>query len=190
MQGYLILSVPKIPMDYKLRFMEKIFTLLLLTASFNSFADTPYIGVDYMMSDIKISNENATPKSALIRAGISNNNMAFEAHYLASSSSDHIYNAEFNLDKSLALYFVMQSDVVNGFGIDVSVGYAKNQVVVSNPSTSINGDYKYDGFSWGVAMHQQIPYLENTQIRLGYQSLFKGDDIEIIGYTLGFVYHF
>jgi hypothetical protein len=105
--------------------MEKIFTLLLLTASFNSFADTPYIGVDYMMSDIKISNENATPKSALIRAGISNNNMAFEAHYLASSSSDHIYNTEFNLDKSLALYFVMQSDVVNGFGLDVSLGYAK-----------------------------------------------------------------
>jgi hypothetical protein len=66
----------------------------------------------------------------------------------------------------------------------------KNQVVVSNPSASINGDYKYDGFSWGVAMHQQIPYLENTQIRLGYQSLFKGDDIEITGYTLGFVYHF
>lgn len=78
-----------------------------------------------MMSDIKISNENATPKSALIRAGISNNNMAFEAHYLASSSSDHIYNTEFNLDKSLALYFVMQSDVVNGFGLDVSLGYAK-----------------------------------------------------------------
>lgn len=177
-------------MDYKFRFMEKFFTLLLLSASFNSFADTPYIGVDYMMSDIEISNENANPKAALLRAGIRNNNMAFEAHYLTSNSSDNIYNTELNLDQSLGLYFVMQSEVVNGFGLDVSLGYAKNEVVVSNPSTSINSDYEYNGFSWGVAIHQQIPYLESTQIRLGYQSLFKGDDIEIVGYTLGFVYHF
>ena len=77
-------------MDYKFRFMEKFFTLVLLSASFNSFADTPYIGVDYMMSDIEISNENANPKAALLRAGISNNNMAFVAHYLIHICSNRL----------------------------------------------------------------------------------------------------
>ncbi|MBE0458214.1 MAG: hypothetical protein ACTJIB_07905 [Pseudoalteromonas prydzensis] len=170
--------------------MGKILAILLLSISFQCFADSPYIGIDYMLTNIEISNQEAKPNAAILRAGISNNNMAFEAQYLASSDSDDIYNLEFDIDKSLALFFVMQSEEVNGFGLDLSLGYAMTDMIVKAPTGTLSTDYEYNGFAWGVAIHQQIPYLENTNVRLAYQSLFKGDDVEIKGLTLGFTYQF
>lgn len=170
--------------------MKKYILLLLFAYSFHANADTYYLGADYMLSDIEISNENAKPKSTILRAGASNNNMAFEAQYLIASNDDNIYNLEFELEKSAALFFVMQSDVVNGFGLDISLGYAMNEMTVASSSVSLPTDYNYDGFAWGIAVHQQLPFIKNTQMRLAYQSLFKGDDVEISGISLGFTYHF
>ena len=170
--------------------MKKYILLFIFAASFQTKADTYYLGADYMLSDIEISSESAIPTATFLRAGASNNNMAFEAQYLISSDDDNIYNLEFELEKSAALFFVMQSDVVNGFGLDISLGYAKNEMIVNSASEKLPTNYNYDGFAWGVAVHQQIPYIKNTQVRLAYQSLFKGDDVEISGVTLGLTYHF
>nr|WP_193988862.1 outer membrane beta-barrel protein [Lelliottia steviae] len=170
--------------------MKHLFSLLILTASFSSQADTPYFGVDYMLSDIEISSESAKPTATFLRAGVSNKNMAFEAQYLVSSNDDDIYNINFDIDKSVGLYFVMQSNIVNGFGLDVSLGYAKTQMKVTSTSQELPSDYDYDGFAWGVAIHQEVPYIKNTHVRLAYQSLFEGDDVDISGVTLGFTYQF
>ena len=171
-------------------FMEKILPLLFLCASFQCFADTTYIGVDYVLPEITINNADAKPKATALRLGVSNNNMAFEAQYLTANDADNIYRIEFDIEKSVALFFVMQSDVVNGFGLDLSLGYAQTDIVVAGPPETINGDFQYKGFAWGLALHQDIPYIDNTQVRLGYQSLYNKDDIEITAISFGFTYQF
>jgi hypothetical protein len=168
---------------------NKIITLSLLTLSTQSFADTAYVGLDYMLTDIELASENAKPSAIALRAGVSNNNMAFEAQYLAGNSDD-VYRMEFDLEQSVALYFVMQSDIRDGFGMDVSVGYAMTDMTVSGPEETYNGEDHYHGFSWGISMHQQIPSFEQASIRLGYQSLYKDSDIEITNISLGFIYKF
>ncbi|MEL0639259.1 outer membrane beta-barrel protein [Pseudoalteromonas aliena] len=170
--------------------MEKILSLLLLATSSQCFADSVYIGADYISSNIEVSNEDVKPKATALRLGVSNNNMAFEAQYLFSNDTDNIYQVEFDLKKSTALFFVMQSDVVNGFGLDVSVGYAINDINVSGPTETINDDFQYKGFAWGLAVHQDIPYIKNTHVRLGYQSLYNKDDIKITAISLGLTYQF
>lgn len=170
--------------------MEKTLYLLLFCATTQCFADTAYIGVDYVLPEMAISNEDVKPKSTALRLGVSNNNMAFEAQYLTANEKDNLYRIEFDIEKSAALFFVMQSDVVNGFGLDVSVGYAQTDITVNGPEETINDEFQYKGFAWGVAMHQDIPYLDNTQVRLGYQSLYDKDDIEITAISLGFTYQF
>ena len=132
--------------------MKKYILLFIFAASFQTKADTYYLGADYMLSDIEISSESAKPTATFLRAGASNNNMAFEAQYLISSDDDNIYNLEFELEKS-GLFFVMQSDVVNGFGLDISLGYAKNEMIVNSASEKLPTNYNYDGFAWGVAVH-------------------------------------
>ncbi|MCJ8295274.1 MAG: porin family protein [Colwellia sp.] len=168
---------------------NKIIAISLLTLSTQCFADDVYIGMDYMMTDIELVSENAKPSAIALRAGVSNNNMAFEAQYLRGNN-DNIYRMTFDLEQSVALYFVMQSDIRDGFGMDVSVGYAMTDMTVSGPEETYNGEDHYNGFSWGISMHQQIPYFEQASIRLGYQSLYKDSDIEITNISLGFTYHF
>lgn len=171
--------------------MRKFFPFLILVfTSFQSIADTPYVGIDYMQTNIEVGNEDVKPKSTALRLGVSNNNMAFEAQYLIANSSDNIYNIDFDLDKSLGIYFVMQSDKVNGFGVDVSIGYAMTDINVSGPQNTYNGDDSYDGFSWRISLHQQLPYIENAQATLSYQSLYKDSNIEVTGLALGITYHF
>jgi len=167
----------------------KIITIPLLTLSTQCFADDYYIGMDYLTTDIELSSENAKPSAIALRAGVSNNNMAFEAQYLRGNDDD-IYRMTFDLEQSVALYFVMQSDIRDGFGMDVSVGYAMTDMTVSGPEETYNGEDHYNGFSWGVSMHQKIPYFEQASIRLGYQSLYKDSDIEITNISLGFTYNF
>jgi|GEM_PF-1163886 len=168
---------------------SKIFSISLLTLSSQAIADTTYIGFDYMLTDIDLASENAKPSAVAIRAGVSNSNMAFEAQYLVGNTDD-IYRMEFDLEQSLGLYFVMQSDVVDGFGLDVSLGYAMTDMTVTGPEETYNGEDHYNGFSWGAAIHQQIPYFEQASIRLGYQSLYKDSDIDITNISLGFTYNF
>ena len=170
--------------------MKRTLPLLLLSLSFQSFADSYYVGVDYMLTDIELSSENAKPKASKLRVGVSNNNMAFEAQYLTSNNSDNIHRIEFDIEQSAAFYFVMQSGVVDGFGLDVSLGYAVTDMVFSGPEETINGKDQYKGFSWEIAIHQQIPYLQQAQVRLSYQSLYKDSDLEITGISLGFTYQF
>ncbi|WP_085299558.1 outer membrane beta-barrel protein [Cognaticolwellia mytili] len=171
--------------------MNKAFYLaLLFSTSFQCFADSVYIGIDYVLTDIELVDQSAKPKSTAVRIGASNNNMAFEAQYLKANSTDNIYRIEFDLEQSIALYFVMQSDIQNGFGLDVSLGYAKTDIIVSGPQETFNGTDQYSGFSWGVAIHQQLPYFERAQVKLGYQSFYKDSDLEITAISLGFTYQF
>ncbi|MBU2893127.1 porin family protein [Colwellia sp. D2M02] len=162
----------------------------LLAITNKALADSPYIGIDYMLTDIDIGGENAKPSIAGLRAGVSNNNIAFEAQYLLSTNTDNIYRMEFDLEESKALYVVFQSDTMQGFRFDVSLGYAMNDLAVTGPAETYNGTEEYSGFSWGVSLVQQLPYLDNTQIRLGYQSLYKDSDLEITGIALGLTYQF
>ena len=167
-------------------------TLLMVTLFSLSnicFAEDFYLGVDYVLSDVAVASEDAKANAVGLRAGASNNNMAFEIQYLLGDSDD-IYRMSFDLEKSAALYFVMQSDVRKGFGIDVSLGYAMTDMTVSGPEQTYNGEDNYNGFSWGVSMHQSIPYFEQASIRFGYQSLYKDSYIEITNMSLGITYNF
>lgn len=174
--------------------MLKTITALLLSlamlASFKSFADTPYIGIDYILGDIDISSENAEPSLTAIRAGVSNNQIAFEAQYLISNNSDNIYRMEFDLEKSVGLFTVLQSETMSGFRFDVSLGYAMNELTVSGPENTYNSKDEYNGFAWGVSIQQELPFFDKAQVRLGYQSLYKDSDLEITGISLGLTYQF
>jgi len=170
--------------------MKRIFLLLLLSASFNCLADSPYIGVDYILTDIDIAGENAKPSMTALRAGVSNNNIAFEAQYLIANNTDDIYSMVFDLEESKALYVVLQSDTIEGFRLDVSLGYAINDLTVTGPENTYNGTSEYSGFSWGISIQQQIPYFEQAQVRLGYQSFYKDSDLDITGIALGVTYQF
>lgn len=162
----------------------------ILISSFQCFADTYYVGLDYTMTGIELSGEKAEPDATAIRLGASNNNMALEVQYLTSNKTENIYSMTFDLDQSVGLYFVLQSDIDDGYGINVSLGYAMNKMAVSGPSDTYNGEDNYDGFSWRIAIHREIPYLEQAQIRLAYQSLYKDSNIEITGISLGITYQF
>ncbi|GAA0810887.1 hypothetical protein GCM10009111_02560 [Colwellia asteriadis] len=153
-------------------------------------ADSPYIGIDYMLTDIDVGGENIQPAIMGLRAGVSNNNIAFEAQYLLSSKTDNSNRIKFDLEESKALYVVLQSDTMQGFRFDVSLGYAMNDLAVTGPAETYNGTEEYSGFSWGVSLIQQLPYIENAQVRLGYQSLYKDSDLEITGIALGLTYQF
>jgi len=171
--------------------MNKIFLVLFLSVfSYQCQADSAYFGADYVFTNIEVADESAKPNASAIRAGVSNNNMAFEVQYLMANDTDNIYRLDFDIKQSVGLYFVMQSDIEEGFGLDISLGYAMTDMTVTGPEDTYNGEDHYNGFSWGVAIHQQVPFLKQTHIRLGYQSLYKKSGIEITGISLGVTYDF
>jgi len=169
--------------------VNKILAISLATLSTQALADSTYIGIDYMLSNIELAGEKAKPSAVIMRAGVSNNNMAFEAQYLLGNTDD-IYRMTFDLEQSAALFFVMQSDIIDGFGLDISLGYAMTEMTVSGPEETYNGTDNYNGFAWGIAIHQQIPFLEQVDVKLAYQSLYKDSNIDITGISLGFTYNF
>ncbi|WP_147361043.1 outer membrane beta-barrel protein [Colwellia sp. RSH04] len=173
-----------------LKITSSVLLSLAMFMPLSSYADSPYIGVDYVLGDIDISSENAEPTMTALRAGVSNNQIAFEAQYLLSNNSDNIYRMEFDLKQSVGLFTVLQSESMNGFRFDVSLGYAMNELNVSGPENTYNGKDEYNGFAWGVAIQQELPFLQNTHVRLGYQSLYKDSDLEITAISLGLTYQF
>jgi len=169
--------------------MTKIFFVFLSTIPLQANADTPYVGIDYMLTNIEFDSEKAEPDAIGLRVGASNNNMAFEAQYIRGNT-DNIYRMGFDFKQSAALYFVLQSDLREGFGMDFSIGYAMTEIAVSGPEETYNGSDNYNGFSWVISMHQQIPFVEEANIRLAYQSLYHDSNLDITNISLGFTYNF
>jgi len=171
--------------------MKKTLPLLCLLTAAPSFADSSFIGIDYLRSDIEVSNETANTGMASFRLGTSiYKQIAIEAQYVAGSQTDNIYNMEFDLENSKAIFVLLQSYAVNGFSLDVSLGYASNEMTVTGPENTFNGSDEYNGFAWGVALYQEIPSFKNARVKLGYQSLYNDSDLSISGISLGFNYHF
>lgn len=169
--------------------------LLLISFSFpcaaeSAFTDSTYVGVDYVLPSIEISGKRAKPSSTAFRIGASKERIGLEAQYLIGNNTDNIYRMEFDLEQSVALYLVLQSTTIDGFGLDVSLGYAITDMTVTGPAETYNGEDTYSGFSWGIAFNQEISYIENTQLRFGYKSLYKDSDITISGFSLGLTYQF
>jgi len=88
----------------------------LLISSFQCFADTYYAGIDYSITKIELGGEEAKPDTTAIRLGASNNNIALKVQYLISNETKNIYSIKFDLEQSVGLYFVMQSDFTDGYG--------------------------------------------------------------------------
>ncbi|PAJ75674.1 hypothetical protein CJF42_04075 [Pseudoalteromonas sp. NBT06-2] len=171
--------------------MKKTFPLLYLFATAPSFADSSFIGVDYLHSDIETSNEAANIPMAAFRLGTSiYKQIAIEGQYLLSNNTDNIYNVEFDLENNKAIFLLLQSYAVNGFSLDVSLGYASSNMSVSGPENTFNGSDEYNGFAWGISLYQEIPSFKNARIKLGYQSLYNDSNLSITGISLGFNYHF
>jgi hypothetical protein len=113
-----------------------------------------------------------------------------EAQYLVTNNSDNIYNINFDLEQSKAVYLLLKSDSRSGYSIDVALGYAYNDLNVNGPENTYNSSDEYNGFSWKAAINYDVPYLKGSQIKLGYQSLYNKDDLDISGISLGISYHF
>jgi len=156
-----------------------------------SLANSSYIGFDFAYTDLETSNENANPSMATLRIGTRiYHNISIEGQYLLPINSDNIYRMDFDLEESKRIYLLLQSDIVNGFGLDISLGYALTELTITGPENTYNGTDQYDGFSWGLSIHQQIPYFENTHIKLGYLHLYKDSNIELSELSLGISYYF
>ncbi|TYK67259.1 outer membrane beta-barrel protein [Colwellia echini] len=171
--------------------------VLLISISFPSFANSAdsysvdsYLGIDYVYSDIEFTDERTNPNSIAVRAGFSISRIGLEAQYLQATNTDNIYRLTFDLEQSAALYLLMKSKVYNGYGVDVLAGYASTKMLVTGSGNPYNEEDTYQGLSWGVAIHKEIPYFEQAKIRLGYQSLYRDDYMEITAISLGVMYQF
>ncbi|WP_127924105.1 MULTISPECIES: outer membrane beta-barrel protein [unclassified Pseudoalteromonas] len=171
--------------------MMKSLPLLCLFTTLPCFANSSFIGVDYFHSDIEISDESANTGMAAFRLGTSiYKQIAIKGQYISGNQTDNIYNMEFDLENSKAAFILLQSYAVNGFSLDVSLGYASTQMTASGPENTFNGTDEYNGFAWGVSLYQEIPSFKNARVKLGYQSLYNDSDLSITGISLGFNYHF
>ncbi|NQZ84006.1 MAG: hypothetical protein HRT52_23690 [Colwellia sp.] len=179
----------------KLSFLKKSIALFILPSLLlPCYAASNYIGIDYVLTDIKIADESAQPTATAFTIGTSGKgrfeNMYFEAQYLKTHDTDNIYRIDFDLEQSTALYLLLKSASRDGYSIDVAVGYAYNDLTLTGPENTYNGNEQYNGFSWKAAINYQIPYVKNSQIKLGYQSLYNKDGLDISGISLGISYHF
>lgn len=179
----------------KLSFLKKLAALLIFpSVSLSCFAASNYIGLDYVWSDIKIADESATPGATALTIGTSGKgrltNIYLEAQYLIANTSDNIHSINFDLEQSKAVYLLLKSDSRDGYSIDVALGYAYNDLNINGPDNTYNGSDQYNGFSWKAAINYQVPFLQNSQVKLGYQSLYHQDGLDISGISLGVSYHF
>ena len=164
----------------KLSFLKKSIALFILPSLLlPCYAASNYIGIDYVLTDIKIADESAQPTATAFTIGTS-----------GKGRFENMYRIDFDLEQSTALYLLLKSASRDGYSIDVAVGYAYNDLTLTGPENTYNGNEQYNGFSWKAAINYQIPYVKNSQIKLGYQSLYNKDGLDISGISLGISYHF
>jgi len=168
-----------------------ILAMLLIFLSHHSNANSSYIGLDYAYTDFDIAGENANPGMAVLRFGTSIfHNISLEGQYLLPITTDNIYRMEFDLEQSKRIYLLLQSDIIEGFGLDLVMGYAITDLAVTGPKITYNGTDQYKDFSWGLSIHQQIPYVKSAHIKLGYLHLYKDSNVTISEISLGISYYF
>ncbi len=173
----------------KFFFISWITSLTIIT--FPVLAQKSYVGLGYVHSKLDIANEITNPSMAALRVGTNlTKNIAIEGQYLTSVASDNINATDLELNQSFGAYLVLQSETKNGFKLDLALGYAQTSLTAISTETNYFNKDEFSGLSWGVNLYQSISYLDQAQLRLSYQSLYKDNHIEISGIELGFIYSF
>lgn len=171
--------------------MKLFLSLGLLTLSSVAQSNDIYVGMDYVYGDVAIDGDSAHPTNINVKAGVEVfENIYLEGQYGVSSSDDDLYRMNFDVEKNYATFLRFQSPDAGGFSADISLGYSWNDLAVTGPEETYNGVDSYQGFAWGIALNQALPFYEPVRLRLGYQSLYSDSDFKIAGFTLGFTYTF
>ncbi len=184
--------------------LKKILSLTLISTSFlmvstpalantqvSGFADNTYIGIDYFQGTIDITDSSTEPAMARFRIGTDIiKQIAVELQYSTSANTDSLNSLEAELEDVKAAYFRLKTPMYRGFHMDVALGYAETSLLLTGAEDgSINNDI-HSGFSWGVAFYQTVKGFDNIEFKLGYQSLYRDDNVDIDGYVAGVSYRF
>ncbi len=155
------------------------------------FADNTYIGIDYFQGTIDITDSSTEPSMARLRIGTDiAKQISIELQYSASANTDSLNSLEAELEDAKAAYVRLKTPMYRGFHMDVALGYAETSLLLTGAQDgSINNDM-HSGFSWGVAFYQAVKGFDNIEFKLGYQSLYRDDNVDIDGYVAGISYRF
>lgn len=165
--------------------------IFIVFASTSAWAETFYSGVDLLKTDLNIGGHKTNPTQTLYRLGFNiNPQFALEYQQGQSKKTDELYRLEVDLEKTQAVFARLISRDYQGITMDVSLGYARSNLMVNGPVGSYNGLDQYEGFAWGIAAYDRLSSIKNAEFRVSYQSFYDDDALHIRGFSFGLTYHF
>ncbi|MCE2744545.1 MAG: porin family protein [Burkholderiales bacterium] len=151
---------------------------------------SPFIGITQTSLKIKLDTlPNATWKADAIgvNAGLPlTNNIWLEAKGLKGTNSTSINNTRRELDHYIGLNLVGRLPIIStGFSLYGSVGAGQTKLSTTGPGIQTSESNSSLGYGFGV-MYNTGPF----NFRVGYESLFNDDGIEIDGMNVSGGYRF
>lgn len=164
--------------------------LLLLTVFCSPVASSDaYMGLATSLIQIKADTGSTSPVMVDISAGYAMDAHKFELVLMSSIKDDNLNQLVTDIPVASSLLYRYTANPNNSLHLDLILGYS--QVDIEASYVGVPGFTEtYRGISFGFGLEESLKSLPQLKFKADFIQLYRGDNLKINSFNLGFRYAF
>ena len=164
--------------------------LLLLTVFCSPMVDADvYMGLATSLMDIRTDTGSTRPVTADISLGYAMDAHKFELVVMSSIKDDNLNQLVTDIPYASSLLYRFTTNPGNSLHLDLILGYS--QVEIEASYVDVPGfSETYRGVSFGVGLEEALKSIPRLKFKMDFIQLYRGDQLKINSYNVGFRYAF
>ncbi len=170
------------------KFRLKHLCLLLALASPAVDADV-YVGMATSLINIRADNGSTRPVLADLSLGYARDVHKLELVAMSSVSDDNLNQLVTDIPVAASLLYRFTATPRSLLHLDLILGYSRVEVESSYPGVSAFSE-TFSGLSYGIGLEEALKSIPQLKFKLDFIQLYRGDQLRINSFNVGFRYEF
>jgi len=173
-------------MTFKYRLKHLLLLIVFVSPVVNAGA---YMGVATSLVNIKTDNGSTSPLLADISLGYAMDVHKFELVLMSSVSDDNLNQLVTDIPLAGSLLYRFTTTPRSLLHLDLILGYSQVEVESSYVQVPTSTQ-TFRGISFGVGLEEALKSIPQLKFRLDFIQLYRGDQLKINSFNVGFRYEF
>ena len=148
-----------------------------------------YMGLAMSLMDIRADTGSTRPVMADISLGYEMDVHKFELVVMSSIKDDNLNQLVTDIPVASSLLYRFTANPGNTLHLDLILGYS--QVEIEASYVNVPGfSESYRGISYGIGLEEALKSIPQLKFKMDFIQLYRGDQLKINSYNVGFRYEF
>jgi len=165
-----------------------VFTYLAVFAAPSAYAGS-YIALAPAQIKIKTDPGSTKPTMTDFRLGYEVDEHKFELALMSSFDEDNLNELVTDIPSVTSIFYRYNPDPRSSVKIEFILGYSQVEIESTYPNVPTSSE-TFEGVSYGIGIEEALQSIPQLKFKIDFIQMYKGDDLELRLFSVGFRYEF